>query len=255
LNWTKRQLQLMEDFKRERGYWADHWESVLQHDPDYFEAYLNFAVLPAKSGPLQPKMKEFILIAVDVVTTHLYEPGLRIHIRNAFHCGATDGEIVEVIELVSDIGLQSSTVGIPILLDELRKAGRSNEIVDSSLSEAQEQLKNTFIQRRGHWSSAWESILLEDPDYFAAALQLSAGPWKNGSLEPKMKEIIYIAINASITHLNQDALRIHIANALRYGASKAEILETLELVSRLGIHAVTLGMTALQDERNKQANQ
>jgi hypothetical protein len=38
------------------------------------------------------------------------------------------------------------------------------------------------------------------------------------------------------------------ANALSYGASEEEIMEVLELVSVLGIHACTLGVTILLEE-------
>jgi alkylhydroperoxidase/carboxymuconolactone decarboxylase family protein YurZ len=54
-----------------------------------------------------------------VAATHLYQPGLRAHIRNALGYGATREEIMEVIELVSVIGIHSAAVGVPILLEEL----------------------------------------------------------------------------------------------------------------------------------------
>jgi alkylhydroperoxidase/carboxymuconolactone decarboxylase family protein YurZ len=68
---------------------------------------------------LEPKVKEMIYIAFDVAATHLYQPGLRAHIRNALGYGATREEIMEVIELVSVIGIHSAAVGVPILLEEL----------------------------------------------------------------------------------------------------------------------------------------
>ena len=75
--------------------------------------------MPWRSGPLEPKVKELVLLAMDAAATHLYQPGLRAHIRNALGLGATREEIMEVIELVSVIGIHSCAVGVPILIEEL----------------------------------------------------------------------------------------------------------------------------------------
>ncbi len=66
------------------------------------------------------------------------------------------------------------------------------------LSERQEQLKEQFIKDRGYWSEGiWEPVLKLDPDFFEAYLNFSAIPWRNGTLPPKIKELIYVAIDAS----------------------------------------------------------
>jgi alkylhydroperoxidase/carboxymuconolactone decarboxylase family protein YurZ len=117
LNYRQRELQA--DFTAKRGYWHPFWDDVLALDPDFFEAYTQFSSVPWTSGVLEPKVKELIYTAFDVSATHLYEPGLRQHIRNALDLGATKEEIMEVIELVSVIGIHSCAVGVPILLEEL----------------------------------------------------------------------------------------------------------------------------------------
>jgi alkylhydroperoxidase/carboxymuconolactone decarboxylase family protein YurZ len=111
--------QLREAFIKERGYWAPFWDGLLNMDPDFFESYLNFSAVPWRKGVLEPKFKELIYTAIDASTTHLYEPGLRQHIRNALSYGATKEEVMEVLELVSVLGIHTCTVGVPILLEEL----------------------------------------------------------------------------------------------------------------------------------------
>ena len=69
-------------------------------------------------------MKELIYIAIDAATTHLYEPGLRQHMRNALNYGATKEEIMEVLELVSVLGIHACTLGVPVLIEELAAAGK-----------------------------------------------------------------------------------------------------------------------------------
>ena len=55
-------------------------------------------------------------------------------------------------------------------------------------------------------------------------LDFSSIPWKTGLLEPKIKELIYIAIDIATTHFFLSGTRIHIRNAIRHGAIKEEII-------------------------------
>jgi alkylhydroperoxidase/carboxymuconolactone decarboxylase family protein YurZ len=247
----ERRTRLKEEFTEARGYWSPIWDNVLELSPDFFEAYMNFSSVPWKSGVLPPKVKELIYIAIDASTTHLYDPGLRVHVRNALGYGATKEEIMEVYQLTSVLGIHTCTLGIPALVDEMRKAGRAAEVERSPLTPEQEKLKRDFTENRGYWSDLWEDVLRLSPSFFEAYMNFSSVPWKNGVLEPKVKELIYIAIDAATTHLYEPGLRVHIRNALRYGASVAEIMEVYQLTSVLGIHTCTLGVPALVDELEK----
>jgi alkylhydroperoxidase/carboxymuconolactone decarboxylase family protein YurZ len=60
--------------------------------------------------------------------------------------------------------------------------------------------------------------------------------------------MIFIAINAATTHLHAPGVRRHIQNALKAGATQAEILEVIQLTTIMGIHAMTLGAPILQEE-------
>jgi len=102
-----------------RGYWNESWDAMLEMDPDFVEAYVRFSGVPWEHGHLSPKVKELIYIAIDAATTHLHMPGLRNHIRAALRAGATREEILEVIELVSVLGIHSATMGMPVLAEEL----------------------------------------------------------------------------------------------------------------------------------------
>ena len=96
-----RRKALKDEYIKRRGWWAPFWDDFLALDVEMFEAFLEFGSVAWKKGHLPPKVKEFIYIAIDAATTHMYEPGLRIHLRNAFKLGATKEEIMEVYELVS----------------------------------------------------------------------------------------------------------------------------------------------------------
>jgi alkylhydroperoxidase/carboxymuconolactone decarboxylase family protein YurZ len=115
-------------------------------------------------------------------------------------------------------------------------------------AEERAALKETFIRERGYWTRVWDYLLELDPGFFAAYLDLSAAPWRNGPLEPKVKELIYIALDASPTHLYEPGLRIHVRNALKHGATRDEVMEVLELATTIGIHACTVGIPILREE-------
>jgi len=91
---------------------------MLMLDPDFFAAYLEMAAAPWRSGTLPPKFRELVYVAIDVNTTHLYEPGFRHHMRNAVAQGATKEEVLEVLELVAEVGIHTAMVALPIFLEE-----------------------------------------------------------------------------------------------------------------------------------------
>lgn len=244
---TKTKEQLKEEFIKNRGYWSKFWEDVLELDSNFFSTYSRFSSVPSKNNALSAKIREFIYIAIDASTTHLYLPGLKLHMENALALGATRDEIMEVLELTSVLGIHTCTMGVPILMDELRKMGRGDEVDNIEYGDHEKALKESFIKNRGYWSPFWDDMLKLSPEFFECYLDFSSVPWKSGTLEPKVKEFIYIAIDTATTHLHEEGARIHIRNALNYGATKEEIMEIFQCVSVLGMHALTEGGPMLRD--------
>lgn len=113
------QERLKQEFTEVRGYWHDFWNEMLELDPEMFAAYTEFSTVPWRTGTLTPAEKELIYISYDIAATHLYVPGTKLHIRNALEHGATVGEILEVMEIASVIGIHAVTTAVPILKAEL----------------------------------------------------------------------------------------------------------------------------------------
>ena len=105
----------------DKGDWNPVWDVLREADPDFLEAYLGFRSVPHRAGPLPPKYKELILIAINAATTHLYGPGVRRHIQNALKAGATKEEILETVQLTTVMGIHSCNLAVPILMEELAK--------------------------------------------------------------------------------------------------------------------------------------
>src|SRR5689334_8185922 len=71
----------------------------------------------------------------------------------------------------------------------------------SELSDRKRRLRDRFIDAQGHWNPALESVLELDEDFFEAYAGFSSGPWRSGPLEPKIKELICLTVDAAATHL------------------------------------------------------
>ena len=92
---------------------------------------------------------------------------------------------------------------------------------------------------------AWQALRDDDPEFFAAFVELAAVPRRSTALDPKVKELVCVAVNAAATHLFVPGIRAHIRRALELGATREELLEVLQLTSTLGIHASTVGVPLL----------
>jgi alkylhydroperoxidase/carboxymuconolactone decarboxylase family protein YurZ len=241
-----RRQELKERFIKARGFWSPDWDPVLSLAPEYFEAYTQYSSVPWATGTLEPKVRELIYTAIDASCTHLHVNGLHTHVRNALGYGATKEEIMEVYELTSVLGIHSITVGVPALLQAAKAVGKPVDL--PPLTKDQEEVKAKFIKNRGYWNDLWETVLKVSPEFFEAYSNLSSVPWLTGSLEPKVRELIYLAISAAPTHLFEPSILSHARNALELGATVQEIMEVFEMVTVLGIHTFTVGMPVLIEE-------
>jgi alkylhydroperoxidase/carboxymuconolactone decarboxylase family protein YurZ len=248
---TARQEQIKQEFIRVRGAWSDTWEGVLRLDPEFLKAYLDFSAVPWRKNHLDDRVKEFIYIAIDANATHMYLPGVRQHIKAALKLGATPQEIMEVLELSATLGIHAMNIGVPILVEVLEEKGLRTG--PAPLTEHQEQIKAGFTKARGYWHAFWDDMLELDPEIFAAYTEFSSVPWRTGTLEPKVKEFIYIAFDTAATHLYVKGLKRHIENAIDHGATPQEILEIMEIASVLGIHGVTAAAPILLEEMAQRA--
>lgn len=246
---SEEQQQIKDEFIKVRGMWGDEWESILILDTEFMRSYLHFSSVPWKKNHLDGKTKEFMYIAVDAAATHLYVPGIRAHIAAALRQGATVQEIMEVLELTSTLGIHAMNIGVPILVEVLVEKGMRTG--PAELSDYQEEVKADFTTTRGYWHSFWDEMLELDPELFAAYTEFSSVPWRSGTLSPKVKEMVYIAFDTAATHLYVKGLKLHIENAIGYGATPQEILEVMEIASVLGVHGATTAAPILIEEAAK----
>lgn len=97
---------IKDDFIRARGFWNEQRDHIVRLMPEYFGALSELSTETWKNGSLSDKDRELVCIAIDCTVTHMFEPGLVIHIRHALQKGAIRAEILEVFQLASVIGLE-----------------------------------------------------------------------------------------------------------------------------------------------------
>ncbi|OAA54569.1 Carboxymuconolactone decarboxylase [Niveomyces insectorum RCEF 264] len=233
------------------------WASLLRLDPPFFSASLSLASVPRKKAHLSRKLQALIGLAVDCASTHLFAPGIRSHIVAAAKEGATVDEILEIIELSSTLGIHACNIGVPLLVEVLKEEGMHLDSITKPFDENQERLKKEFTERRGYWHTFWEDFLRLDPEFFEAYLEFSGVPWVKkvagsstggrGALEPKVKEFVYCAFDCAATHLYVPGLKLHMKNALGYGATPSEIVEVLEIATLLSIHTAHVSLPIVEE--------
>ena len=99
----------------------------------------------------------------------------------------------------------------------------------------------------GDWNPLWDTLREWDPEFVEAYIAFRLAPRKAGALSPVMRELILVAVNACTTHLYGPGVRRHIENALNLGATREEILETIETTTLVGIHACNLAVPILKE--------
>ena len=237
--------ELQREYVAKRGHWSDELQALAEVDPGVFRAVAAFEASAMDVDVLTPKTKSLVQLAVDASVSRLNVAGVARHIKAARAAGATNAEIMEVCMLAAVLGVHSVTLGYPILLEELEALGRGEEL-RPPLNDKALAIKARFSAKRGYWTERWEALLKGAPEYFEAYTDFSTYPWEHGTLPPKEREFMYIAIDASTNHLHQSGLRLHTQNALRYGATAAEIVAVLTLTSLVSLDTCTLGASVIQ---------
>lgn len=239
---TPEQEQFKADYIRSRGYWVPFNDGLLGYAPDYLKQYLAYASVPAETGPLSAKDRELIYVAVDTSTTHMFGQGLSIHIRAALKVGCSAQELIEVMEIATAQGLDSVSVGIGIVIDELAAAGKSDDADTRALTAEEEAAKEAFCERFGAWPLWADQLVRRNLEYFRAMTAIMDGPSLTGALDQRSRALVKFALAASPTHLSKDMMREHARAAIALGVSGEELIEVLQLVAHLGVHACVIGV-------------
>lgn len=233
-------LAQMEDVFREPAVPA-HLRKVA---PTSFAAATRYWQTILAGEHLSPRLKELILVALHASVTSINIAGIRRHIERAQAAGASIEEVLDVLVSIVGVSNHALYTAVPILMDELKAAGHESATLPEASPES-EAIKNEFIKTRGYWNELRDMLARLMPTYCEALSELSMAPWKQGVLSAKERELIYIAIDCSVTHMYELGLAMHIRHALQHGATRDEILEVFQLAALMGLEGYILGAEAL----------
>jgi len=98
--------------------------------------------------------------------------------------------------------------------------------VDSELADTYREI----AKERGYHFSTFEWLAVHDPDFDRVRLSMVQATYtrKDGALEPKYRELIACAV---LAFRGYPSLKLHLARALREGASVAQVVQALEMAS------------------------
>jgi AhpD family alkylhydroperoxidase len=106
---TSRQA-VLERLTADRGTFAPAHAMIADWDPRAVELFHeNYMHVMTGEGPLSPKFRELLLVAVDAAT--YYHDGTRVHMRDALAKGATEEEVFQAVKVAALAG------GMHVLLD------------------------------------------------------------------------------------------------------------------------------------------
>jgi len=110
------------------------------------------------------------------------------------------------------------------------------------------EIKERFLAEVGIWPPAFEHLVRLDPGFAEACLELSAVPRRHGALDQKVRDFVHVALEIAVTHMHPERARAHIASAFSHGATVPELVDVCELVTLLGVHAMTMAAPILAEE-------
>jgi len=118
----------------------------------------------------------------------------------------------------------------------------------TELDPRRQALKDRIIRERGYFGPMQEGMLRLGPEWVEMYLQFVSGPWNTNAIPQKTRELIYIAVDVSITHLYERGLVRHYHAALKHGTTPEEIYETIELAFEITGRTCDTGVGVMVEE-------
>jgi len=232
----------------ENSPWASSLDKLAEWDPEGADTLLRVGASPWKSGVLRRKEVELISLALHCACTNLNEPGTHRQIRAALDAGATRDEVLWVLKGGAAMALHSCSLGVPILLEEMKAAG-----VTAPDRPRPETPACDAMKAMGQWNTAWDPFYELSPLWTEEFLAFGVGLYTGDLFTPKFIELISIAFDASVTHMYAPGTRRHIKGALAAGATPEEIMAVLQICVSMGLQAVAQGVPILAEELERQS--
>ncbi|OHT18237.1 carboxymuconolactone decarboxylase family protein [Edaphosphingomonas haloaromaticamans] len=187
-------------------------------------------------GPeLDPLARALITLAVRVSVVSLRTDEIGEAIATARAAGATTEQIQEIINLVSGLGVHSLMVSAVLVLN--------GEGAPSPLDAEQQELWARHVGDDPYWKvfdaelpGFLEALLRISPAAFRGFFDYCAIPWATRHVRAVTKELAAMACDANPGHRFGPGFRLHLRNAIKLGAGRKAVLESLRIAAAAPEH-------------------
>ena len=224
---------------------------VAELDPAIAEAFIELDAATAKRGALEPKYRALVKLALCASPTHLSPEFTRMYMVEALKEGATKEQIREVLEMISVLGIHGFIPGTFVVQDAFGGMDniKKNHLGPDHEDRAKWAAEAFMAARGGTVGDVWEANCMLAPDFVVAYAKYSGVPWTTSALPAHIKELMYVAIDLSPTHLEANGAAFHLKLAIEeYGATFDQVMEVLEIVGLFGIQTHLMALPILKEE-------
>ena len=190
----------------------------------------------AEGQPLDARARSLITLAVTVSVTSLNPDAMDAGIEACLDQRIEPEAVQEIIALVSGLGVHS-------LMEGSRRLAHRVGYTALPLDEASQALWDRRIGDDPYWVAMeaempgfLRGLMALSSDGFDAFFQYCAVPWKTRRVTALTKELAAMACDASVSHRYRAGLRLHLLNAVKLGAGRLAVLETLDLAAAAPLH-------------------
>ncbi|MFT3975540.1 MAG: carboxymuconolactone decarboxylase family protein [Sphingomonas bacterium] len=212
----------------------DAADALARRFPEMHRAARNLWNVAFADAALTARMRELILLGIFASPAGHDRDMVDAQIDRAIGAGASDADVADVLISVAGIANHAMYLALPLAdrhFPEEEKESGSDPAAASAVSAAREE----FIRIRGFWNEEREILGRLIPDYFLAIGDLSTVATQHSALSPKEREMIFIAADASVSHMYKRGLRIHYDNACKAGLTFREVAAVLKIVGAVGL--------------------
>jgi alkylhydroperoxidase/carboxymuconolactone decarboxylase family protein YurZ len=182
------------------------------------------------------RMKELLLLALFASPAGYNQPIVNQQVERALGAGASKMDVADVLISVAGLSNHALYEALP-LAEEYFSKDEIAEGINQDAVVAVDRAKQEFIRVRGFWNPGRDIIGRTIPDYLLTASEFSTAATKHGTLTATEREMVFIAIDASVNHMSELGLRIHYANARKVGMTFRQVAAVLKIVGVVGLLA------------------
>lgn len=152
------------------------------------------------------------------------------------------------ITAIADVAMHGTQRRSSMTITEVRQAAGHPATEQPTQQPATEHPVVDAMKSGGGWNHLWDGLYEMDPDWTEQYMAMAMATFQSGIIDPKVVQMLCIAVDASATHMYAPGTRRHIQAALDMGVTPEEVLEVLKLATTVGIHSCNIGVPILTEE-------